>query len=227
MASDFLQAAEFLQEELKAFYEVRRQMSDGVAVQTAAQRLWEALQQVEPMAEDPGEQWRVLGESQRWGYLRLVSHVGTAMHELKPFPLPCILIAEEDRGCRNIFKRHLARGGVFRFLEAENGREALAIAAREPLDCLLLDLRIPQLAGLEVARRIRALPPPNGQVPILAVSAYPASEYEACARTAGCNVYIQKPILDFTSFCSTVIYWLTRGGVSCGVRRPISRKGEL
>jgi len=40
------------------------------------------VDQLEAVADDPGEEWRTLPDSQRWGYLRLISHLGTATHEL-------------------------------------------------------------------------------------------------------------------------------------------------
>ena len=61
------------------------------------------------------------------------------------------------------------------FLEAEGfgvqiartGQDALAALARAPVDCVLLDVMMPDLSGFEVARRIRA----TSDVPILFLSA--------------------------------------------------------
>lgn len=83
MTVDFLKTADFFQEELQAFYWVRRHGGDESELQTAIERLRAAVDQVEPHVNDLGEQWRNLILEQRWGYLRLVSHVGTATHELK------------------------------------------------------------------------------------------------------------------------------------------------
>ncbi len=38
---------------------------------------------MEALADDPGEGWKELPMGQRWGYLRLLSYLGTAIHELK------------------------------------------------------------------------------------------------------------------------------------------------
>ncbi len=84
MAIDFLQVADFLQDELAQFFHVVRRIEDVTTQQAAAARLQAALDRVAAFADDPGEpQWRATSEPQRWGYLRLVSHVGTAMHELR------------------------------------------------------------------------------------------------------------------------------------------------
>lgn len=83
MAIDFLQTADFLQAELQAFYTVLRRGGEGLALQTAVERLRSAVDHVEPLTEDPGEGWKELPMGQRWGYLRLLSHLGMASYELK------------------------------------------------------------------------------------------------------------------------------------------------
>jgi hypothetical protein len=83
MAIDFLRTADFLWEELQAFYTVLRRGGDERELQTVVERLRSAVDHVEPLAEDPGEGWNELPKGQRWGYLRLLSHLGTATHELK------------------------------------------------------------------------------------------------------------------------------------------------
>ena len=83
MDIDFLQPAGFLNGELKQFHRRLRHGGSLMAKQFALAQLREAVRQVEPLAEDPGEQWDSLPIEQRWGYLQLVSHVGTATHEIK------------------------------------------------------------------------------------------------------------------------------------------------
>jgi hypothetical protein len=76
-------AADFLQEELQAFYATLRRGGDEVALRAAIERLQTAINQVDPLANDPGEGWKDLTNDQRWGYVRVMSHLGTATHELK------------------------------------------------------------------------------------------------------------------------------------------------
>ena len=82
MPIDFLKTADLLREELEGFYRVLRRGSHGSERQTAIDRLRAAVSQTEPL-EESGDQWRSLPDEQRWGYLRMVSHLGTAVHELK------------------------------------------------------------------------------------------------------------------------------------------------
>lgn len=83
MDIDFLKTADFLQEELLAFYRVLRCERKSEELRAAIMRLQAVIEQVEPLANDPGEAWKTLGMEQRWGYMRLLSHLGTASHELK------------------------------------------------------------------------------------------------------------------------------------------------
>jgi hypothetical protein len=81
--TDFCRKADFLKEEIEELYRLLRRGGKRTAKEAAVVRLQTALGTVEAWAEDPGPAWERLPLAQRWGYLRLVSHVGMAMHELK------------------------------------------------------------------------------------------------------------------------------------------------
>ena len=83
MTINFLKTADFLQEELQAFFRVLRRGSDVEAIRRAAERLRRTVDEIEPLAKDPGDAWQDLAPNQRWGYLRVLSHLGTADHEIK------------------------------------------------------------------------------------------------------------------------------------------------
>jgi two-component system, sensor histidine kinase len=77
---------------------------------------------------------------------------------------------------------------------AVNGKEAVALAAREHFDLVLMDVQMPVMDGVEATRRIRGLPPPFGEVPVLALSANViAAERERCLA-AGMNFTLTKPV---------------------------------
>jgi hypothetical protein len=80
---NFLTTADFLQEELQTFFRVLRRGNDAEAIRTAMERLRSVIEATEPLAEDPGDAWKDLAPDQRWGYLRVLSHLGTADHEIK------------------------------------------------------------------------------------------------------------------------------------------------
>lgn len=83
MTIDFLKVADSLQEELQEFYGVLRGGGDEKERQAAIERLRAAVNQVERLASDPPEAGKSLAVEQRWGYMRVLSHVGTATRELK------------------------------------------------------------------------------------------------------------------------------------------------
>ena len=73
--------------------------------------------------------------------------------------MPTLLIIDDDAGLRDALAETAADQG-YRVLQADGGEAGLQRLAQEPVDAVLLDLRMPGLDGLEVLARIRALPEP-------------------------------------------------------------------
>jgi two-component system KDP operon response regulator KdpE len=73
--------------------------------------------------------------------------------------------------------------------EAATGAEALRVAALHPPDSVVLDLRLPDLSGVEVCRRLREW----SQAPVLVVSAVDSEEDKIAALDAGADDYVTKP----------------------------------
>jgi two-component system cell cycle response regulator DivK len=84
---------------------------------------------------------------------------------------------------------------------AASGAEALEVAAGRPLDLVLLDVRLPDLDGPEVARRLRADPRTAG-LPIVALTSLGPDE-AAGLLELGFDGYLEKPI-DVRSFPAQV-----------------------
>jgi len=122
-----------------------------------------------------------------------------------------ILVVEDDEDCRWILRLRLQHLGVVDIREAANGQEALASIIQDPPDVVFLDLQLPVLDGWETARRIRALPAPLCQVPIIAVTAHAMREDQAKAVAAGCDEYITKPIVDMREIREKLERLLTHG----------------
>lgn len=70
-----------------------------------------------------------------------------------------VILADDDALTRRAVKRALQRAGVLVIAEASSGREAAALAIHYRPDCVLMDVVMPDLDGLEAARRIAAQAP--------------------------------------------------------------------
>ena len=103
-----------------------------------------------------------------------------------------ILLAEDNTINQMVAVRTLQRWGIEVDI-AENGLEAVEMAARKPYDLLLLDLQMPEMDGLEVAQVIRMSEKENEHLPIIAMTASALiGDAERCFA-AGMDDYITKP----------------------------------
>lgn len=81
--------------------------------------------------------------------------------------------------------------GIGRLLEASNGLEALALFEADSIQLVLMDINIPKLNGLEVAKRMKAQSP---QVKIAMLTGYDYFDYAVSALKIGAMDYILKPV---------------------------------
>ena len=102
-----------------------------------------------------------------------------------------ILMVEDTEDNRQIMRDLMASAG-FELLEAVNGADGVAMAAREKPDLILMDIQLPVMDGYEASRRIKAIPELR-HIPIIAVTSYALSGDEAKTMAAGCDGYVAKP----------------------------------
>lgn len=79
-------------------------------------------------------------------------------------------------------------------VEAEDGEGALAALAAQPFDVVLMDVRMPDMSGLDVVRRLRASDGPNRETPVVAVTASTEAEDIVTCLSAGMNSFVAKPL---------------------------------
>jgi two-component system phosphate regulon response regulator PhoB len=102
-----------------------------------------------------------------------------------------ILIADDQDGMRRLLRTMLA-GVPYEILEAGDGNEALEVALRERPALVLLDLRMPGLDGLEVCRRLRAVPALRGTAVVM-LTAERGPDVQRRAEEIGADAYLTKP----------------------------------
>ena len=103
-----------------------------------------------------------------------------------------ILVVEDDGVSRTTASALLARLGASTALVAD-GREALQALAREPFDCVLMDVRLPVMDGVAATRAIRASNEPWRDVPVVAVTAHAMAGDRDRFLAAGMDQYVSKP----------------------------------
>lgn len=106
--------------------------------------------------------------------------------------MPRILVVEDDEDLRALTTLALEQLGGWEVLGAGCGETALEQAARQPLDLILLDVRLPGISGQETLSRLRA-DDALARVPVVLVSALTHAEDADRLRALGADGVIAKP----------------------------------
>ncbi len=101
-----------------------------------------------------------------------------------------LLFIEDDDGIRLALSLALEDEG-YSVREAANGADGLAAFEREPVDLVLLDLRLPDMSGFEVCRSLRA----KSIVPIIIITAQTDTIDMVAGLEAGADDYVTKPVV--------------------------------
>lgn len=104
-----------------------------------------------------------------------------------------VLLVDDIKINRDIIGTFLEAAG-HAVTQTESGRESVRLVAEQQFDLVLMDVRMPEMDGLEATRRIRTLPDSHGKVPILALTAYTSPEQLAQCQDAGMDGYVPKPV---------------------------------
>ena len=107
-----------------------------------------------------------------------------------------VLVVDDDPDMRHVWELWLTFWG-FAVEHAENGLEAVTKAAAVRPQIILMDIWMPHLDGVSATHRIKA-EPTTRHIPVLALSAdsYPPAPQNAL--NAGCEAFLEKPVLPQT-----------------------------
>jgi CheY-like chemotaxis protein len=124
-----------------------------------------------------------------------------------------ILIAEDEPINQAVARELLESVGLVVDI-ASDGVEAVAMFKQSDYRLVLLDLRMPNMNGIEAARAIRAIP--GGEtIPLLALTANAFSDDKAQCLAAGIDEHIGKPVKPEVLF-TTLFKWLSGSGQATG-----------
>lgn len=101
-----------------------------------------------------------------------------------------ILIADDERLLRIDLKELLEDLGYQVVGEARDGPEALDLIKQENPDVVILDIKMPRISGIEVAREV------SQEYPVIMLTAYSESQLIEQARDAGAMAYLTKPFRE-------------------------------
>ena len=105
-----------------------------------------------------------------------------------------VLVVDDNTVNRRVLKRMLEVLGLDVEM-AEDGRQALEAAQEAAFDIILMDCQMPVMDGYEATRKIRRLPGPTGQVPVVALTANASDENRMLCLEAGMNEHMAKPVV--------------------------------
>jgi CheY-like chemotaxis protein len=103
-----------------------------------------------------------------------------------------VLLVEDSDAIRDAFTILLEDAG-YTVLGAGTGHEALALAAAQVPDLMLLDMGLPDMTGLDVVRQVKAEPATAG-IAVVAVTGRDEDADRRACLAAGCTAYLVKPV---------------------------------
>ena len=108
---------------------------------------------------------------------------------------PARLLVVDDAWAVRMTMKQLLEDAGYRIETAHNGNAALEVLRRAQVDLVITDLEMPELNGLELARRMRAYPAWL-TIPLIMITSRSAEKHRVAAMEAGVQLYLTKPYRD-------------------------------
>jgi DNA-binding NarL/FixJ family response regulator len=105
-----------------------------------------------------------------------------------------VVIADDQALVRGGFKLILKAAGIDVVAEAADGGQAVAAVLKYRPDVVLMDIRMPELDGIEATRRILAAGPPISNVRIIILTTFDLDQYVYAALAAGASGFLLKDV---------------------------------
>jgi CheY-like chemotaxis protein len=107
----------------------------------------------------------------------------------------------------------------YRVEARDNAAAAISLLKKEPFDLVLMDIQMPELDGVAATRVIRAMDPPLGRIPIIALTGNVLPQQIQSFLDAGMNDHVGKPI-DRDHLHEKVALWMESPGGAVPPRAP-------
>lgn len=133
-----------------------------------------------------------------------------------------ILVAEDHPTNQKIVSLFLSTMG-WSLAMANDGVEALEMAALEEFDAILMDMQMPNMDGLEATRRLRATPGYTQHVPIIALTANAMDHHRTAFMEAGADAFVPKP-LDPNVLIQTILTCAKASMADVSPSAPVSNE---
>lgn len=117
----------------------------------------------------------------------------------------CVYVVDDDESVRNALSRLLCASG-YQVKAYAQGEQFLAELAPDAVGCLLLDMTMPRLSGLQTQIRMREL---GRDLPVVVVSALDDNQVRERARELGASFFLRKPVDD--QALMDAIAWVSAG----------------
>lgn len=104
------------------------------------------------------------------------------------------ILLVEDNAINQMIAVHLLEELGLRVVCADNGQQAIDQLEKRPFDCVLMDLQMPVMDGLEATRMVRNSNKTYSNIPIVAMTAHTSDEHRQECQSAGMNDHLSKPI---------------------------------
>jgi FixJ family two-component response regulator len=106
--------------------------------------------------------------------------------------VPSVAIVDDEEGIRKALGRLLRAAGLEAYGYA-NGQEFLTAAAERRPDCVVLDLHMPGMSGLQVLRKLKTA---GLLLPVVVITAHDEPETRQECLSTGARAYLRKPLED-------------------------------
>ena len=124
-------------------------------------------------------------------YYRLTDYQASQSGEVRENQPGRILLVEDNLNNQLVIKRTLEKLG-YEVVVANNGEEGVAQYMATQVDCVIMDIQMPIMDGIEATKRIRQLDGPY--VPVIALTANSQKEMEEACFAVGMDSFLTKPI---------------------------------